>query len=74
MLARMPRVTYKTGFMDVDGREEELSEYLCDWPGCSNIADHVLGCAKEIGLCAAVCAEHAAGTETEPTSAPVPDT
>ena len=45
-----------------DRREEELSEYLCDSPGCPNVAMHVLGYVKEIGLRAAVCDEHAPKT------------
>jgi hypothetical protein len=42
-----------------DGHEEELTEYLCDWPGCANVAEHVVGCAIEIGVCIALCEEHA---------------
>ena len=57
----MPRVTIKTGIAAPDGREEELSEYLCDWPGCPNIATQVLGCIREFGLSAVVCDHHAAG-------------
>jgi hypothetical protein len=45
--------------MAPDGREEHLTEYLCDYLGCPNIATHVLGCEKEIGIRAAVCDEHA---------------
>jgi hypothetical protein len=56
----MPCVTYKTGFIGADGREEEPSEYLCDWPGRSNIAVHIVGCVKEIALSIALCEEHAA--------------
>jgi hypothetical protein len=56
----MPQVTYKIGFMGRESHEEEFSEYLCDWPGCSNVAEHVLGCAKEIGVSVALCEEHAA--------------
>jgi hypothetical protein len=55
----MPQVTIKTGIADLDGREEELTEYLCDWPGCPNVAEHVLGCVKELGLSMAVCEQHA---------------
>jgi hypothetical protein len=55
----MPPVTIKTGIAGADGREEELTEYLCDWPGCSNVAEQVLGCVKELGLPLAVCEEHA---------------
>jgi hypothetical protein len=56
----MPQVTIKTGIAGPDGREEALSEYLCDWPGCPNVAEHVLGCVKELGLAVAVCPQHAA--------------
>ena len=38
--------------------EPASGRYLCDYPGCSNEAKHVLGCAKEIAMCAAVCDEH----------------
>ena len=55
----MPRVTIKTDIAAPDGHTEELTEYLCDWPGCPSVATHVLGCVKEIGICAAVCEEHA---------------
>jgi len=56
----MPQVTIKTGVLAPDGNEEKLTEYLCDWPGCPNIATHVLGCVKGLGIRAAVCTEHAA--------------
>lgn len=56
----MPRVTLKAGSAS-DGHEEELSEYLCDWPDCPNIATHVLGCVRESGLSAVVCDLHAKG-------------
>ena len=55
----VPQVTLRTGF-ESDGEEEVLREYLCDWPDCPNIAVHVLGVAKELGLCSVICAEHAA--------------
>lgn len=57
--AQMPQVTIKTGIAGPDGREEELTEYLCDWPGCPNVAEHVLGCVKELALPVAVCEQHA---------------
>lgn len=66
----MPHVKYKTGFIGADGREEELTEYLCDWPGCSNIADHVVGCVKEIALSIALCAEHAVKLDPAISSTP----
>lgn len=60
----MPRVTLKTGFTGPDGREEELSEYLCDAPGCANVATHVVGCIRDLGLCLITCAAHAPATRT----------
>lgn len=53
----MPQVTIRT---TVDGREETLSEYLCDWPDCPNVAVELLGVVRELRLRAVVCAEHAA--------------
>ena len=46
----MPRVTIRTGFFTPDGRAEELSEFLCDAPGCPNVATQVVGVIREIGL------------------------
>ena len=57
----MPRVTIRTDFLAPDGREEEISEYLCDAPGCPNIATHVVGCIREVGLSVVTCQEHAVG-------------
>jgi hypothetical protein len=57
--ALIPQITIKTGLTTPDGREELLTEYLCDHPGCPNIATHVLGCVREVGVAAAVCDEHA---------------
>jgi hypothetical protein len=54
----MPWVTIKTGLTAL-GYEETLSEYFCDYPGCPNIATHVLGCIAELRLFASVCEEHA---------------
>jgi len=56
----MPQVTIKTGLTAPDGQEEKLTEYLCDWPGCPNIATDVLGLSKELGISSAVCKEHLA--------------
>jgi hypothetical protein len=53
----MPQVTLRTV---VDGREETISEYICDWPGCPHPAVHVVGVIPELRARAAVCAEHAA--------------
>lgn len=56
----MPRVTLNTGSVAADGREETLSEYLCDWPDCSNVATHVVGFVRELRICTVVCSEHSA--------------
>lgn len=53
----MPQITIRT---IVDGREETLSEYLCDWPDCPDVAVHVVGVVRELRIRAAMCAEHAA--------------
>ena len=58
----MPQVTIKTGIAGADGHEEELREYMCDWPGCPNVADQVIGCVKELGLTVAFCKDHAAAS------------
>jgi hypothetical protein len=56
----MPHVTIKTGVVAADGHEEVLTEYLCDWPGCANVAEHVIGVVIELGAMCVLCAEHAA--------------
>ena len=37
-----------------------MSEYLCDWSDCPNVAVEVLGVVRSLRMRAAVCAEHAA--------------
>jgi hypothetical protein len=54
----VPRITIRTGLINPDGREEELAEYMCDTPGCPNIATHVLGCVPQLGVFSVVCQEH----------------
>ena len=54
----MPLVTIKTGFHGPDGKEETLTQYLCDWPGCAKPAVHVLGSLKELRALVVVCEEH----------------
>jgi hypothetical protein len=54
----MPLVTIKTGFLAPDGKEETLTQYLCDWPGCPNPAVHVLGPIRELRALAVVCEKH----------------
>jgi hypothetical protein len=58
----MPRVTIRTGILAADGQEQQLSEYLCDWPDCPNIATQVVGCVREVGLSSVMCHEHAPGS------------
>jgi hypothetical protein len=62
----MPQVTIKTGIKRSDGQEEQITEYICDSPACGNIAAHVLGFIKEIGICIALCDEHAAKLRSRP--------
>ena len=52
----MPQVTLRAV---VDGREETITEYLCDWPGCANVAVTSLGVVRDLCMRAAVCDEHA---------------
>jgi len=51
----VPHVTIRT---IVDGREETLSEYLCDWPDCPNVAVNVIGVVRELRIRTAMCPEH----------------
>ena len=55
----MPRVTIKTGIIASHGEEEVLTEYICDWPDCPNVAQHVAGVVRELALVAVMCDEHA---------------
>ncbi len=55
----MPLVTIKTGIIAPDGREEQMTEFICDYPGCPNVASQVLGFVMELGQLSAVCDEHA---------------
>ena len=54
----MPLVTIRTGFQAPDGTEEVLTQYICDWPRCQNVAVNVLGSIKELRTLAIVCEEH----------------
>jgi hypothetical protein len=56
----VPRVTIKTGIISANGQEEVLTDYICDWPDCPNVAEHVAGVVRELRLVAVVCEEHAA--------------
>jgi len=58
--ASVPQVTIKTGFVAADGHEEVLTEYLCDWPGCTNVAELVVGVAAGLKAMFVVCHKHSA--------------
>jgi hypothetical protein len=53
----MPRVTLRAV---INGREESISEYMCDWSDCPNIAVEVVRFVRELRICTVMCAEHAA--------------
>jgi hypothetical protein len=55
----MCQVTIKTGLTAPDGSEEQLTQYLCDYPNCPNFATRMVGCLVELRLMAAVCELHA---------------
>jgi len=54
----MPLVTLRT--VDADNNEQTLTEYICDWPGCPNVAEVFIGVLADIRAMAAVCKKHAA--------------
>jgi hypothetical protein len=54
----MPSVTLRVT-RPADGKEETLTEYICDWPDCPNVAEHVLGVISELRAFSAVCSKHA---------------
>jgi hypothetical protein len=54
----MPRVTLRAR-ESADGKEDTVSEYLCDLPDCPNVAVHVVGVVRELRTVVAVCAYHA---------------
>jgi hypothetical protein len=56
----MPRMAIRTDVIGPDGQEIVLSEYLCDWPDCANIAEEVVGVVLELRRAFVVCREHAA--------------
>ena len=55
----MPLKNINTDFLGEGEREEILSEYLCDWPNCGKVAEHVLSVVRELGRVSVVCREHA---------------
>jgi hypothetical protein len=54
----MPLVAIRTGLLGEDGKEQVLYEFLCDWPGCGNIAVHAVGVAMELRATLVACHEH----------------
>ena len=52
----MPQATLR---INVDGREETVSEYICDWPDCPAVGTYMFA-VPGLRLRAVVCAEHAA--------------
>jgi hypothetical protein len=54
----MPRVTLRAPD-SADGKKDTVSEYICDSPGCPNVAVHVVGVVRQLGTSVAVCADHA---------------
>ena len=59
----MPWVTIRTGMISAGGQEHVLQEYLCDWPGCANVAVQVVGVSRDLAMVCAVCHAHAATLE-----------
>lgn len=55
----MPWVIVEPGLSGPRSYRERLTTYICDWPDCANVAEHVLGCVPELAACVAVCKEHA---------------
>jgi hypothetical protein len=54
----MPRVTLRVP-ESADGKEDTVSEYICDSPDCPNVAVHVVGVVRELRTVVALCAYHA---------------
>jgi hypothetical protein len=54
----MPPVTLRL-LRPADNAEERLSEYICDWPGCPNVAEHLIGVMPGLRALSMVCREHA---------------
>ena len=54
----MPRVTLRAP-ESADGKEDTVSEYICDSPDCPNVAVQVVGVVRELRTFVAMCAYHA---------------
>jgi hypothetical protein len=55
----MPWVIAEPGVGGPRSYREGVTKYLCDEPDCLNVAEHFVGCAKEVAACVAYCKEHA---------------
>jgi hypothetical protein len=53
----LPRVTLRYP-QSANAEDETLSEYICDWPDCPNVAEHVLGSIRDLRAFVVVCREH----------------
>ena len=62
LITLMPLITIKT---TIAGKEESLSEYLCDWPDCPNPAKQVVGVIRELRAVAMVCEVHSEFIRTQ---------
>jgi hypothetical protein len=62
----MPWVAIRTGVVAADGQETILREYLCDWPACAHVAEHLVGVVRDVAMARAVCPEHAAMMQNRP--------
>jgi hypothetical protein len=60
----VPRITLRIGPADGTGNDETLTEYICDWTDCPNLATEVLGVVRELGIATVVCEHHAAMIRT----------
>lgn len=52
-------ITIRTGLAMPTAVKEGLTEYLCDAPGCPNIAVYPLRCSKNLCAVVVVCEEDA---------------
>jgi hypothetical protein len=64
----VPWVTIRTGVVAADGQEIVLTEYLCDWPRCAHVAEHVVGFVRTASITRALCPEHNAMMNRAPDS------
>jgi len=55
----MPWVIAEPGVGGPRSYREKVTKYLCDWPDCTNTAEQIIGCVKELAACVALCKEHA---------------